>query len=98
MEQFRAGSHQGQGWELFSDAVINALNAKREHLVFLLWGSYAQKKGQFIDGHRHCVMKSPHPSPLSAHRGFFGNGHFRAANQYLAQTGQSEIDWSLPVQ
>lgn len=93
VEQAKAGSHQGKGWETFTDVVVSALNSHRENLVFLLWGSYAQKKGQFIDGARHCVLKSPHPSPLSAHRGFFGNRHFSKTNVYLESKGISPIDW-----
>lgn len=89
----RAGSHQGHGWETFTDAVVRELASRREHLVFLLWGSYAQKKGAFIDRTRHLVLTSAHPSPLSAHRGFFGCGHFRKANDYLAQNGLSPIAW-----
>ncbi len=93
--QANAGSHQGRGWETFTDAAIAALNAHREGLVFVLWGSYAQKKGAFIDANKHLVLKSPHPSPLSAHRGFFGNHQFSKINQYLAQHGQTPIDWLL---
>ncbi|MBX2859218.1 MAG: uracil-DNA glycosylase [Cellvibrionaceae bacterium] len=96
VEQGNAGSHQGKGWEVFTDAVVNALNAQREGLVFLLWGSYAQKKGRFIDSARHLVLKSPHPSPLSAHRGFIGNGHFSSANAYLRQRSVAEINWQVP--
>jgi len=96
VEDGRAGSHQGKGWELFTDAVISALNRKRDHLVFLLWGSYAQKKGAVIDRSRHLVLESPHPSPLSAHRGFFGNKHFSETNRYLAAHGQEPINWQLP--
>lgn len=96
VEEGRAGSHQGKGWEGFTDAAIEALNREREGLVFLLWGAYAQRKGQLIDGHRHCVLSSVHPSPLSAHRGFLGCGHFSAANRYLTAHGQAPIDWSLP--
>ncbi len=95
VEQSKAGSHQGKGWEQFTDAVIAALNEKRENLVFLLWGSYAQKKGQFIDARKHLVLKSPHPSPLSAHRGFLGNRHFSKTNNWLKSKGISEVDWSL---
>lgn len=95
VEQGRAGSHQGRGWEQFTDAIIHALNAKRENLVFLLWGSYAQRKGEFIDTRKHCVLKSPHPSPLSAHRGFLGNRHFSSTNAYLRSKGLSEINWAL---
>jgi uracil-DNA glycosylase len=97
VEAGQAGSHQGKGWEGFTDHVVDVLNREREHLVFLLWGSYAQKKGAVIDPRRHRVLKAPHPSPLSAHRGFLGCGHFSAANQYLAQTGQAPVDWSLPA-
>lgn len=96
VEEGRAGSHQGKGWEGFTDAAIDALNREREGLVFLLWGSYAQRKGQLIDTSRHCVLNSVHPSPLSAHRGFIGCGHFSAANRYLESHGQAPIDWSLP--
>ncbi len=96
VERARAGSHQGKGWEGFTDQVIRRLAEEREHLVFLLWGSYAQKKGQFIDARRHRVLRAPHPSPLSAHRGFIGCGHFSTANDYLAQHGMAPIDWSLP--
>lgn len=95
VEQANAGSHQGRGWETFTDAAIAALNVRREGLVFVLWGSYAQKKGAFIDDTKHLVLKSPHPSPLSAHRGFFGNHQFSKINQYLSQHGQKPIDWQL---
>lgn len=88
-----AGSHQGHGWETFTDAVIAHLAREREHLVFLLWGSYAIKKGAFIDRTRHLVLTSPHPSPLSAHRGFFGNHHFSRANEYLVAHGKTPIVW-----
>jgi len=97
VERGLAASHQGKGWEGFTDAAIDALNREREGLVFLLWGSYAQRKGQLIDGRRHCVLRSVHPSPLSAHRGFLGCGHFSAANRYLEEHGQAPIDWSLPL-
>jgi uracil-DNA glycosylase len=96
VERGRAASHQGRGWEQFTDRVVERLNGGREHLVFLLWGSYAQRKGAAIDGDRHCVLRAPHPSPLSAHRGFLGCGHFSAANAYLEAHGQTPIDWSLP--
>ncbi len=89
----QAGSHQGHGWETFTDAAIRALAQQREHLVFLLWGSYAAKKAQFIDAQRHLVLRSAHPSPLSAYRGFFGNHHFQLCNDYLVQHGQSPIEW-----
>jgi uracil-DNA glycosylase len=97
VEEGRPGSHQGKGWEGFTDAAIDALNREREGLVFLLWGSYAQRKGQLIDTDRHCVLKSVHPSPLSAHRGFLGCGHFSAADRYLESRGQPPVDWSLPA-
>ena len=96
VECARAASHQGKGWEQFTDRVIEVINAQREGVVFLLWGSYAQRKGAIIDSTRHCVLKAPHPSPLSAHRGFFGCGHFVAANRYLQQRGETPIDWRLP--
>ena len=96
VEAGQAGSHQGKGWEGFTDHVVDLLNREREHLVFLLWGSYAQKKGAVIDPRRHRVLKAPHPSPLSAHRGFLGCGHFSAAGEYLARTGQAPVDWALP--
>lgn len=89
----RAGSHQGHGWETFTDAVIRCLNAERQHLVYMLWGAYAQKKGASIDTSRNLVLTSSHPSPLSAHRGFFGNRHFSRANDYLVALGESPIDW-----
>ena len=88
-----AGSHQGKGWETFTDAVVRALAEQREHLVFILWGSYAQRKGAFIDRKRHFVIESPHPSPLSAYRGFFGSKPFSRANAYLAQHGLTPIEW-----
>ena len=93
VQAHRAGSHQGRGWETFTDAVISRLNREREHLVFMLWGSYAQRKGLVIDHQRHLVLQSAHPSPLSAYRGFFGNHHFSRANQYLQDHGQSPINW-----
>ena len=95
VEQSKAGAHQGKGWEAFTDAAIAALNAYRDGLVFVLWGSYAQKKGAFIDESKHLVLKSVHPSPLSAHRGFFGNHQFSTINQYLIGQGQTPIDWRL---
>ncbi len=95
VEQGKAGAHQGKGWEAFTDAAIAALNMHREGLVFVLWGSYAQKKGAFIDASKHLVLKSPHPSPLSAHRGFFGNHQFSSINQHLILQGQTPIDWQL---
>ena len=89
----QAGSHQRQGWESFTDAAIRALAEEREHLVFILWGSYAQKKGAFIDRSHHLVLSSAHPSPLSAYQGFFGNKHFSLANAYLEEHGKTPIKW-----
>lgn len=89
----QAGSHQRQGWEEFTDAAIRALAERREHLVFILWGSYAQKKGAFIDRTKHLVLTSVHPSPLSAYHGFFGNHHFSRANAYLVEHGETPIQW-----
>ncbi len=91
-----AASHQGKGWEQFTDKVIDVVNRECEHVVFLLWGSYAQKKGAMIDQTRHLVLKAPHPSPLAAHRGFFGCRHFSQANQYLLQHAKQPINWQLP--
>ena len=88
-----AGSHQGHGWETFTDAVIHKLAAEKQHLVFMLWGSYAQKKCNFIDSNQHQVLKSVHPSPLSAYRGFIGNSHFSLANKYLKEYNKNEINW-----
>ena len=96
VERGLAASHQGKGWEGFTDAVIDALNRARDGLVFMLWGSYAQAKGKLIDTRRHRVLKAPHPSPLSAHRGFLGCGHFSAANAWLSEHGIGPIDWRLP--
>ena len=93
VEAHRAGSHQGKGWEELTDAAIQALNNQRENVVFMLWGSYAQRKGQFIDRRRHLVLTAVHPSPLSAYRGFIGCGHFSQANAYLQQHGQTPINW-----
>jgi len=89
----RAGSHQNKGWEQFTDKVIRVLAEEKEHLVFLLWGSFAQKKGEFIDRNKHLVLSSPHPSPLSSYRGFFGNRHFSKTNQYLEMHGIKPIQW-----
>lgn len=89
----QAGSHQRRGWEEFTDAVIRKLAEEKENLVFILWGSYAQKKGAFIDRNKHLVLTSVHPSPLSAYNGFFGNHHFSLANDYLIKNGKSAIDW-----
>jgi uracil-DNA glycosylase len=97
VEDGRAGAHAGKGWEGFTDHVVETLAREREGLVFLLWGAYAQKKGAVIDPRRHKVLKAPHPSPLSAHRGFMGCGHFSAANEYLARRGERPIDWALPA-
>ncbi|ODV10937.1 MAG: uracil-DNA glycosylase [Rhodanobacter sp. SCN 68-63] len=96
VERGQAGSHQGKGWEGFTDAAIEALNREREGIVFLLWGSYAQRKGRLIDTQRHHVLTAVHPSPLSAYRGFIGCGHFSAANDWLQRAGMAPIDWSLP--
>ncbi len=93
VEAHRAGSHQGRGWERFTDEVIRLLAERREGLVFILWGAYAAKKGEFIDRNRHLVLTSPHPSPLSASRGFFGNHHFSRANSYLSSLGKTPIKW-----
>ncbi|MEX2961407.1 uracil-DNA glycosylase [Microbulbifer sp. TYP-18] len=96
VEDSRAGAHQGRGWEQFTDAAIGALAEQREGLVFILWGSYAQKKGAVIDRSRHLVLSAPHPSPLSANRGFFGTRPFSSANDWLLQHGQQAIEWALP--
>ena len=96
VQQAAAASHQGKGWEQFTDRAIEVVNRDCEHVVFMLWGAYAQRKGAIIDPQRHCVLKAPHPSPLSAHRGFFGCGHFSAANDYLLAQGRHAIDWQLP--
>ena len=90
-----ANSHRGRGWEQFTDRVIELLNTQKEGLIFVLWGSAAGKKAQMIDGHRHMILRSPHPSPLSAYRGFFGCGHFSKINRHLEQRGGAPIDWSL---
>jgi len=97
VERGQAASHQGKGWETFTDSVVQLLSDKRQGLVFMLWGSYAMKKGEVIDRRKHLVLKAPHPSPLSAHRGFLGCRHFSAANEYLQQNQQLPIDWSVPV-
>jgi len=88
-----AGSHQGKGWEAFTDAAIKALSEKREHLVFMLWGNYARQKGAHIDRSKHLVLEAPHPSPFSANSGFFGCKHFSKANEYLISHNQTPIDW-----
>lgn len=88
-----AGSHQGKGWETFTDAVIRRLAERRDHLVYMLWGAYAQRKAAFVDRTKNLVLESPHPSPLSAHRGFFGNGHFLKCDAYLREHGLAPIKW-----
>ncbi len=93
VEEHRAGSHQGKGWEQFTDSVISLLNREKENLVFFLWGSYAQKKGEVIDRNKHLVLESVHPSPLSASRGFFGNNHFSRCNNYQKMAGKEPINW-----
>lgn len=97
VERGRAASHQGQGWEQFTDSAIEVVNRECESVVFLLWGAYAQRKGAVIDESRHCVLRSPHPSPLSAHRGFFGCRHFSQANAYLKSRNREPVDWQLPA-
>ena len=97
VEMGLAASHQGRGWERFTDAVIRLVNARAEPVVFMLWGSHAQKKAAFVDAERHLVLKAPHPSPLSAHTGFFGCRHFSRANAFLEAHGQQPIDWALPA-
>ncbi len=94
VEAGHAASHQGKGWEQFTDAVIRVVNEKRQSVVFLLWGSYAQRKAAFVDHARHCIIKSPHPSPLSAHNGYFGSRPFSRCNTYLEQSGLPPIDWA----
>jgi uracil-DNA glycosylase len=97
VEDSNANAHQGKGWEQFTDKVIETINESRENVVFMLWGSYAQRKGSVIDTSKHLVLKAPHPSPLSAHRGFFGCKHFSQANAYLEAHGQAPINWQLPA-
>jgi uracil-DNA glycosylase len=96
VEAQQAGSHQNRGWELFTDRIINVLNSNRKNIVFMLWGAHAQKKGQSLSTDQHCLLKAPHPSPLSAHRGFIGCSHFSLANNYLESTGQRPINWAIP--
>ena len=96
VEAGQAASHQGKGWETFTDRVIAELNERKDHVVFMLWGAYAQRKGAVIDETRHLVLRAPHPSPLSAHRGFLGCRHFSKANNYLITHGLGPIDWRLP--
>lgn len=95
VEEGKAAAHQGKGWEQFTDRIIHLLNEKKENLVFILWGAYAQKKAAFVDRQKHLVLESVHPSPLSAHRGFFGTKPFSKTNEYLRAKGLGEIDWSL---
>tara|TARA_R110001599_G_scaffold59005_4_gene163529 strand:+ start:178 stop:867 length:690 start_codon:yes stop_codon:yes gene_type:complete len=94
VEAANAGAHQGKGWEIFTDRVIEVLDAQSRNIVFFLWGSYAQKKGRLIDRTKHYVLEGPHPSPLSAYRGFFGCKHFSKASQYLSEQGKSQINWA----
>jgi uracil-DNA glycosylase len=96
VERGNAGAHQGKGWERFTDAVVDAVNTQRDNVVFLLWGSHAQRKGASIDTARHLVLKAPHPSPLSAHRGFLGCRHFSKANHWLESRSVEPVDWQLP--
>lgn len=96
VEDGKAASHRGKGWEIFTDAVVDALNRQERSLVFILWGSYAQAKGEFIDRKKHLVLESPHPSPLSASRGFFGSKPFSKANKFLISKGVKPVDWELP--
>lgn len=93
VREHQAGSHQKKGWETFTDSVIKLISDKKENVVFILWGSYAQSKAALIDSTKHFVLKSAHPSPLSAYRGFFGNHHFSLTNMYLRKVGKTEIDW-----
>jgi len=93
VRQGTAGSHQGKGWEIFTDAVIKGISDNFDNLVFILWGAYAQKKNVLIDNTKHLILESPHPSPFSADRGFFGNGHFIKTNDYLKSVGKEPIDW-----
>ena len=87
------GSHQGKGWEVFTDNVIKQISEKKENIIFVLWGAFAQKKTALIDGNKHCTLQSAHPSPFSAHRGFLGNNHFRLINEYLGSNNIKEINW-----
>ncbi len=97
VESGLAGSHQGKGWETLTDTIVSYLDREFKNLTFLLWGNYAQTKGKIIDRDKHLVLTSPHPSPLSASRGFFGNHHFSRANSFLAQQGKEEVDWQLAL-
>ena len=96
VEAAKAGSHQGKGWERFTDAVVRLVNDRPEPVVFMLWGAYAQKKAAFVDMSRHLVLKAAHPSPLSAHNGFLGCRHFSKCNAFLASSKMAPIDWALP--
>ncbi len=96
VEDSNANAHQGKGWEQFTDKIISTVNEQCDHVVFMLWGSYAQKKGKMIDDQKHLVLKAPHPSPLSAYRGFFGCKHFSQANSYLIDKGKDIVDWNVP--
>lgn len=98
VERGMAGSHAKAGWQRLTDRIIEVVGERRPNLVFLLWGAHAQSKDKLIDGTRHLMLKSPHPSPLSAHRGFFGNGHFSRSNRFLEQHGLEPIDWRLPLE
>jgi uracil-DNA glycosylase len=95
VEEGKAGSHQGKGWEIFTNAVIHRLNQREKPIIFVLWGKYAQEKGKMIDEKKHVILKSAHPSPLSAHQGFWGNHHFSRINELLIQRGENPIDWNL---
>ena len=97
VEKNTPAAHANQGWELFTDQVINLLNDNKDHLVFILWGAYANKKSQLIDSNKHLILSAPHPSPFSAHKGFFGCKHFSETNHYLKSSKQQTIDWSIPL-
>jgi uracil-DNA glycosylase len=94
VRQDEAGSHRNQGWEKFTDAIIRTVSDKRDHVVFMLWGAHAREKAVLIDAGKHLVLEAPHPSPLSAHRGFIGCGHFRLSNEYLMRNGKTAVDWT----
>lgn len=98
VEQSKPGSHQGKGWENFTDQVVALLNAREKPVIFVLWGSHAQKKGEQIDDSKHVVLKAAHPSPFSVHRGFFGCKHFSQINSVLTALGETPIDWQLPAE
>ena len=97
VEKNTPAAHANQGWELFTDQVINLLNDNKDHLVFILWGAYANKKSELIDSNKHLILSAPHPSPFSAHKGFFGCKHFSETNHYLKSSKQQTIDWSIPL-